>query len=142
MPSGLDDGVGVAVPSGGLTPAQVAQIVGRAWESSAEEGLKPINIVIGLDPTSQALSELVQKKDSQLAAMEERLSALEARLGVSDGASAVDAAPEAANAELAPAVGEGPNGLVYGLLLALLLGLPVAVVAVVLGRRALAKARA
>ena len=74
----------------------------------------------------QALYDIVQEQDSQIAALKGE--------GVEPA--------EAPSTELAPAGADGPNGLVYGLLLALLLALPFAAVATVLGRRALAKARA
>ena len=78
----------------------------------------------------QALYDIVLEQDSRIAAL------------TGEGVEPAGAASDPASAELAPAGTEGPNGLVYGLLLALLFALPAAAVAAVLGRRALAKARA
>jgi len=48
VPSGLEDGTGVGVPGNLLSVAQLAQVVGQAWESSDDPGVKRINTAIGL----------------------------------------------------------------------------------------------
>jgi hypothetical protein len=82
----------------------------------------------------QGLYELVQERDA-------RVDALESRLGITGGASDVDIAPQANSADISAVAADSVGGSLYGLLLALPLALPVMVVAGVLGRRALARAR-
>jgi len=48
VPSGQDDGIGVAVSAGQATAAEVAMAVGTAWESSDQVGIKLINTGLGL----------------------------------------------------------------------------------------------
>ncbi len=46
--SGREDGTGIAVPADRITAAQLAQLVGQAWESSNDPGVKRINTAIGV----------------------------------------------------------------------------------------------
>jgi hypothetical protein len=46
--SGREDGTGIAVPADRITAAQLAQLVGQAWESSDDPGVKRINTAIGV----------------------------------------------------------------------------------------------
>ena len=48
VPSGLDDGVGLAVSTSNMTPAQYVQVIGRAWESSSEVTVKRVNAAVSL----------------------------------------------------------------------------------------------
>lgn len=77
VPSGQNDGVGVAVSPGNLTSAHCARIVGRAWEASEEDGIKLINTVVGLNSSTQAVKELSLRKDRQITQLTARLEALE-----------------------------------------------------------------
>jgi hypothetical protein len=54
VPSGENDGVGVAVPAGKLTLDQAGQIVGQAWESSEEKGTRRVLTAIGLAASNTA----------------------------------------------------------------------------------------
>jgi hypothetical protein len=77
VPSGLEDGTGIAVSPQAITPQQFAQAVGQAWESSQEEGIKTVLVAVGLlhhDPTVAQLA-------AQMTALEARLAALEAGTG-------------------------------------------------------------
>ncbi|MBN2452300.1 MAG: hypothetical protein JXR77_18080 [Lentisphaeria bacterium] len=56
--SGLDDGTAVAIPAGDLSPADLRLVVGRAWESSDDPGIKPIRTVVGLDVTAGLIASL------------------------------------------------------------------------------------
>jgi hypothetical protein len=47
VPSGRADGVGRAVAPTALTPAELTQIVGRAWENSEHATLKRVNTIVG-----------------------------------------------------------------------------------------------
>jgi hypothetical protein len=79
VPSGLNDGTGIAVSPNTLKPEHYNQIVGRAWESSSELGVKLINTVVGL-PNS-ALSELLKSKKQQIESLQARLEKLEKEFG-------------------------------------------------------------
>mgnify|MGYP005848457017 CR=1 FL=1 len=81
IPSGLDDGSGIAVAPAAITPEQFAQVVGQAWESASDPGLKSVTVAVGLvqrDPTIARLLEQVQSQEARLAAIEARLTQLEA----------------------------------------------------------------
>jgi hypothetical protein len=80
LPSGQDDGTGIAIAPEQITTAQFAQVVGQAWQSSDDNGLKSIRIVVGLaqqDPTIQRLLDKVDAQETRLAELEARLLALE-----------------------------------------------------------------
>jgi hypothetical protein len=77
VPSGENDGIGIAVSPAELTPAQCGLVVGRAWEASAEEGVKLIDTSVGLQSSASALQMALRDKDEQLARLTERLEALE-----------------------------------------------------------------
>jgi hypothetical protein len=48
LPSGLEDGTGVALSFDDLDPKDLPRVLGRAWEASNEEGIKRVNTVLGL----------------------------------------------------------------------------------------------
>jgi hypothetical protein len=80
LPSGRNDGVGVAVSPSAIDPQDLDQIVGQAWESSDDPGVKKINALIGISPTSKAstrIVELVQDQGRRLRQLEDRLAAIE-----------------------------------------------------------------
>ncbi len=76
IPSGLNDGVGVAIAPDKLTSDQYSLVVGQAWEASEEEGVKMIDTSVGLQSPS-VLQLALQEKDEQIARLSERLEALE-----------------------------------------------------------------
>jgi hypothetical protein len=98
LASGLGDGVGTAVSPEALAPSDHPLVVGRAWQSSEEPGLKRIKIVVGL-PTSvpgddrlrslveqqqRTIDTLMEEKKEQQAInkeLMERLQALEQKVG-------------------------------------------------------------
>jgi hypothetical protein len=67
IPSGLNDGTGIAVSPEKITPIQYTQIVGRAWEASDCEEMKRINTVVGLPSSNPQLSELLTIMQAQQA---------------------------------------------------------------------------
>lgn len=77
VPSGRNDGVGVAVSPDKLTSAHCARLVGRAWQSSEDEGVKLIDTSVGLQVSAQALGELVREKDQRIDRLTERVEVLE-----------------------------------------------------------------
>jgi hypothetical protein len=71
VPSGEEDGVGVAVPAGKLTLEQAGQIVGQAWESSDEKGTRRVLTAIGLAAANTApWLAMVQSLSSQVDALQ------------------------------------------------------------------------
>jgi hypothetical protein len=83
VPSGLDDGTGVALDPQGMTEDQYALVVGQAWDHAADEGVKWVRVVVGLsghEPSALALARQVQALQLQLAEMAARLATLEAAL--------------------------------------------------------------
>jgi hypothetical protein len=84
VPSGLGDGVGVAIAPETITAEQFAQVVGQAWEASADErGAKAVRIAVGLirhDPSVQRLVERAQTQSKKIELLELQNAALDARL--------------------------------------------------------------
>jgi hypothetical protein len=75
LPSGLNDGVGIAVAPGDLGLGDLGLVLGQAWEDSREPGVKLVRVLVGLVQPS-ALSETLQD-------VNQRLLVLEAALGIS-----------------------------------------------------------
>ncbi len=76
LPSGRNDGTGVAVSPGALRADQVGQVVGRALESASGPGLHTVKVLVGL-PQTDILQAMLLQRDARLAALEARLDALE-----------------------------------------------------------------
>ncbi len=79
LPSGRDDGTGIAVAPAQITPAQMGQVVGRALETVPEEGIHTVRVLVGL-PDLELVQTVLAARDAQIAGLEARLTALEARL--------------------------------------------------------------
>ncbi len=79
LPSGKNDGSGVAVSPDELQADQVGQVVGRALESAEGAGLHRVKVLVGL-PHNVILQVLLRQRDARLAQQQARLDALEARL--------------------------------------------------------------
>ena len=63
VPSGDDDGIGIAVSTHALTLSH--KIVGQAWESSSDPGVKRINTAVGLDQ-SEVLKHIIKSQQDQI----------------------------------------------------------------------------
>ena len=77
VPSGLNDGIGRAI-SADSSSLDRAQVVGRAWQSDFSDGVKLVNVVIGLSngaPDSGLLLEL-HRQESEITALKAELGAL------------------------------------------------------------------
>ncbi|WP_309640765.1 hypothetical protein [Flavobacterium sp.] len=83
LPSGKNDGTGIAVAPADIKPEQYASIVGVSWSNSLiAGGVSTINMAIGLNTNDIAALAIEQDKkikamDSKLADLEQRLLALE-----------------------------------------------------------------
>jgi len=59
IPSGLNDGTGIAVSPEQMTVEEYSKIVGRAWASSNKESVKKVNILVGI--SSNDIGKLLKK---------------------------------------------------------------------------------
>jgi len=57
IPSGKNDGIGIAVSPKDISPGQYNQIVGTAWECSNNVGIKTINTAVGLKHKNKLLNK-------------------------------------------------------------------------------------
>jgi hypothetical protein len=85
VPSGREDGSGVAVAPEAITVAQVDQIVGQALEDSDGSAVTKVNTLVGL-PREAILQTLLQRRDAQIEQQAERLEDLEARIAALENA--------------------------------------------------------
>ncbi len=72
LPSGREDGTGVAVAPEALAPEDASRVVGQAWEDAPDPGLHRVNVLVGLD----SRDVLIARQQAEL----ERLAAEVARL--------------------------------------------------------------
>ncbi|MDQ7028896.1 MAG: hypothetical protein Q9O62_03525 [Ardenticatenia bacterium] len=79
VPSGRNDGTGVAVAPERLTLEQVNQVVGQALESASGSGVHKVNVLVGLPPL-RITQALLAARDAQLAQQQAQLAALEKRI--------------------------------------------------------------
>lgn len=80
LASGANDGAGVAVSPQEMTPERASRIVGRAWESSGQSGVKLINTVVGLASSHPGLAILLARMNRQqeeIKTLQDKLSRLE-----------------------------------------------------------------
>lgn len=80
VPSGENDGVGVAVALEDLTLKQATQMVGVAWETAEAKGVKLINTVVGASAGQARAEAIIQLQQSQLATLRQENAELESRL--------------------------------------------------------------
>ncbi len=78
IPSGLDDGIGVAISPESVTLEDVPKILGRAWSEADTYGLNIVNAAIGLK-TSE-LAGLMKKHEQKITEQDKRISDLEEKL--------------------------------------------------------------
>jgi hypothetical protein len=84
LPSGRNDGTGIAVSPKEIKPEQYKQIVGVAWSESFVEGaVGRVNMAIGLNAND--LATLAVEQDKKLKALESKFATLENRLVLLEG---------------------------------------------------------
>jgi Collagen triple helix repeat (20 copies) len=83
LASGNNDGTAVPVARRNLTPAMIGSIIGSAWESSSDAGIKSINSAIGIDQTAVA-SSIAMQRDKRIAALEAQNTLLQTELATQD----------------------------------------------------------
>ena len=81
VPSGRQDGVGMAVSLEEMNPKHYASIVGRVLESNleGEEAIKTVTVLVGL-PHNELLNALIKEKEARIARLEDRLAAMESEM--------------------------------------------------------------
>ena len=62
-----------------IPPSAMHRVVGRAWESSSEAGLKTVNTAVGLDQTSLVVPAL-ERLERQNTALTQKLEARDAKI--------------------------------------------------------------
>ncbi len=72
LPSGKNDGSGIAVAAGDLKVSQMGQIIGRALEASKNDRVDLVNTLIGVKTNEWA--EISQRHDSRIAELESEVS--------------------------------------------------------------------
>ncbi len=86
LPSGLNDGSGIAVSPDRLAPSQYKDIVGIAWSgASGSNGVSMVNMSIGLN--SNDMARIGEQQDRRISELESKFSALEARMAAMEGKS-------------------------------------------------------
>lgn len=83
LPSGRNDGTGVAVAPGALEVAQMGLVVGRALESAADARADLVNTLIGVKTNEWA--EIAERHDARLGALEGEVEALRLRVAELEG---------------------------------------------------------
>ncbi len=64
IPSGFEDGTGVAVSPDAISPDQFTLVVGRAWTGSKELGIKYVTIAAGLN--AKSMSEIMSREQGEI----------------------------------------------------------------------------
>jgi hypothetical protein len=101
LPSGRNDGTGIAVSPKDIKPEQYKQIVGVAWSEALVEGIVTrINMAIGLN--SNDLATLAIEQDKKIKGMESKFALLEQRLVALEGGKPSTPSASAAVAANAP----------------------------------------
>lgn len=78
VPDGNNKGVAIAVSTLALTPDH--QIVGRAWESSNDHGIKRVNTAVGLDQ-SEALMQMIKLQQQQIDQLQQMVMTIKVKEG-------------------------------------------------------------
>ena len=65
LPSGASDGIGIAVSPQQLSPQSYNTVIGRAWETAQEGGIKRIKVIVGLYASYPQVAELLPTMQAQ-----------------------------------------------------------------------------
>ncbi|MFN8241627.1 MAG: hypothetical protein U0X39_12870 [Bacteroidales bacterium] len=81
IPSGSDNGAGIAVSQDKILPEQYARIVGIAWSESENEQYSYVNVAVGLNTTYMAAAnvkqqELIKAQESEIKSLREQLASM------------------------------------------------------------------
>ena len=78
LPSGNNNGFGIAVSPSAMTATDYKKVVGVAWSESTNPKISEINVAVGLNANS--LSNLVEAQSQKLKSQEDEILALKASL--------------------------------------------------------------
>lgn len=78
--SGRHDGTGIAIARDALKPDQVASVVGRAWETSKDQGRRPVLVAVGMGATGDVLAEALSEQGRLIERLQAQVETLAARL--------------------------------------------------------------
>jgi hypothetical protein len=79
IPSGNNDGIGIAVAPSKISLKDIRNIIGTAWSGSGEKfGLNMINVAVGLNNNDD--NRIVEEMDRKLAAQQEDINALRVQI--------------------------------------------------------------
>lgn len=93
LPSGLNDGYGIAVAPDKIKPSQYREIVGVAWSGSIiNNGEAMINMAIGLN--NNDVARLAEQQEAKLIALEKRMASFEERFLALEGGKPVSPVKE------------------------------------------------
>jgi hypothetical protein len=79
IPSGRNDGYGLAVSPNDLKLEHLSQIVGRAW-SDGNQAVNMVNMIIGLK--TNEMSNILNKQTEEINDLKDRFSKIEAAIGI------------------------------------------------------------
>lgn len=85
VPSGRNDGVGMAVSPDRITLAQCGRIAGRAVESNDRPGVKLVKAAVGISVAAPIVDKLAEEKDERIESLSRRLQAIEEKLSRMEG---------------------------------------------------------
>jgi acetyltransferase-like isoleucine patch superfamily enzyme len=98
LPSGLNDGYGIAVAPDKIKPSQYREIVGVAWSGSIiNNGEALINMAIGLN--NNDIARLAEQQEAKIIAMEKKMASFEERFLALEGGKPVSPVIESNKAE-------------------------------------------
>ncbi|NOX17699.1 MAG: hypothetical protein GXO87_05385 [Chlorobi bacterium] len=92
IPSGLNDGIGIAVSPEMMTAEEYAKTIGKAWASSQSESVKLVNVAVGMNlrdlavavqrsfNRNKALQKLLNEKNKEILSAANDISALKSDL--------------------------------------------------------------
>jgi hypothetical protein len=77
-PSGQNDGVGMAISPGSITPKQFTAVLGRAWSASDGQGVNLIKVAVGL--SAKDISEIASNEQAELDSLHAEVAAQKAEV--------------------------------------------------------------
>ena len=82
LPSGKNDGTGIAVSKNNINVDQYNDIIGVAWSSTLSTNISKVNMAIGLN--SNDLAQVVIEQENKISLLKKRIDKIEELLGIVD----------------------------------------------------------
>ena len=80
LPSGKNDGTGIAVSKNNIKVDQYSDIIGVAWSSTLSINISKVNMAIGLN--SNDLAQVVMEQENKISLLKKRIDKIEELLGI------------------------------------------------------------